>query len=249
MRIGLSEEFLRIYEDLNDAIYDLEAKDRIMVFVQTMTYEDSVAYLDICSSARFYREIMNNQIRFVEDLRSLADGTDEGGIVERSCFINYMVKPMNFSSWSPQNVKATYDHFTSPNEDRLIFLLKILRGLRASIAVAAPTRDLPYHLLETLRFRLREFDQRGLYSEACSAVAWASPEESQFVAASETWWLVTHFNKALELTCQGLHLRITITTQRFLAMSLTHTHQGERHDPRWPSLFLPSCFLQSFQLL
>jgi hypothetical protein len=196
MRVGLSEEFLRIYEDLNDAIYDAKAKNHIMVFVQKMTYEDSLAYLDTCAAARFYRKIMNNQICLVQDMRLLAHGTDEGARIERLCITSYMVKSLDFSSWSSQNVKAAYNHFTSLNEDRLIFLLKILRELRASIAVAAPAGHLPYKLLVTLRLRLREFDQRGLYSLACSTVAWASPEESRFVADSETWWLVTHFTQS-----------------------------------------------------
>ncbi|PVH97894.1 hypothetical protein DM02DRAFT_730269, partial [Periconia macrospinosa] len=182
MRVGLSEELLKIYEDLNDAIYDLKAKDHIMVFVQKMTYEGSIAYLKTCGSARFYREIMKNQICFVQDMRLLAHGTDEGARIQRSCITEYMVKSLGFSSRSSQNVKAAHNHFTSLNEDRLIFLLKILRELRASIAVAAPAGHLPHDLLETLRLRLREFDQRGLYSLACSTVAWASPEESQFVA-------------------------------------------------------------------
>jgi hypothetical protein len=192
MRTGLPEELLKISEDLNDTIYDLRAKAHIMVFVQTMAYEDSVAYLDTFKSARYYRNMMNNQIGFVEDLRVLAYGTNEGAEIERSCNVTYMMNSIGLDVWTTGDMKPAYNHFTSLNEDRLIFLLKILRELRASIAVAASARHLPYDLLETLRWRLREFDQRGLYSRACSTVTWASPVESQFVADSETWWLVTH---------------------------------------------------------
>lgn len=78
MRAGLPEELLRIFNDLDDAVYDLRAKDRIMVFVQTMAYNESVAYLKSCGSARFYKAMMNNQICFIQDLRMLAHGTSEG---------------------------------------------------------------------------------------------------------------------------------------------------------------------------
>jgi hypothetical protein len=192
MRTGLPEELLKISEDLNDTIYDLRAKDHIMAFVHTMAYEDSVAYLDTCNSARFYRDMMNNQICFVQDLRVLAHGTDKRVETQRMCNEAYMLESLGLSSWSVTNMKSAYNHFTSLNEDRLIFLLKILRELRASIAVAASAKHLPDDLLAKLRLRLREFDQHSLYSLACSTVAWASPAETQFVADSETWWLVTN---------------------------------------------------------
>lgn len=47
MEAGLTEELLKISEDLNDEIYDPRAKDHIMVFVQVMTYEDAVTYLKL----------------------------------------------------------------------------------------------------------------------------------------------------------------------------------------------------------
>ncbi|KAH7072020.1 hypothetical protein BKA63DRAFT_577635 [Paraphoma chrysanthemicola] len=188
MRAGLPEELLKISEDLNDTIYDLRAKDHIMNFVQTMAYEDSVTYLDHCDSARFYGDMMNSQICFVKDLRVLAHGTNEAVGIERSCKLTYMRNSIGSSTWTAETRKAAYSHFTTLNEDRLIFLLKILRELRASIAVAASAGHLPFDLLATLHLRLQEFDQRGLYSLACSTVAWASPGEPQFVADSETWW-------------------------------------------------------------
>ncbi|KAH7084318.1 hypothetical protein FB567DRAFT_79424 [Paraphoma chrysanthemicola] len=188
MRAGLPEELLKISEELDDTIYDLRAKDHIMKFVQTMAFEDAVTYLDNCDSARFYRDMMNNQICFVKDLRVLAHGTNETAKIERSCHVTHMRTSQGFSKWTGEPREAVYSHFTSLNENRLIFLLKILREFRASIAVAASAGHVPFDVLSKLRLRLREFDQRGLYSLACSIVAWASPEESQFVADSKTWW-------------------------------------------------------------
>lgn len=91
MRAGLSEEVLRMFDDLNAAVYDLRAKNCIMVFVQWMTYKDSVAYLEICGSAHSYKAMMNNQICFIEDLRVLAHDTGERVGTQRSCKPPYMV--------------------------------------------------------------------------------------------------------------------------------------------------------------
>lgn len=190
MRNGLPEDLLKMSEDLTDRIYELWAKDRIMVFVRTMTYEHSVAYLDNCDSARFYREMINNQICFVRDLRVLAHRTNESAGIERTCKRGYMIKSP--SSRAGRDIFAAYSHFTNLNEDRLVFFLKILQKFRASIGVAALARHLPRDLLATIRLRLQEFDQRDLYLQACSDVSWALPKESRFVADSESWWSVTH---------------------------------------------------------
>ena len=198
MRAGLSEELLIIFDDLNDAVYDLGAKKRIMDFVQAMSYEGSVAYLETCGSARFYKAMMNNQICLIEDLRVLAHGTGESVGIQRWCKTSYMVGSQWGRTYSKPESDAAYDRFTSLNEDRLVFLLNILRKLRASIAVVASERHPPEVLLTTLRLRLQVFDQGDLYMRACSTVSWASPQKSQFLANSETWWLVTHYKSRVK---------------------------------------------------
>jgi hypothetical protein len=69
-------------------------------------------------------------------------------------------------------------------------MLEILRELRKSIGLAAEFSHLSLSLLAELERRLRQFDNRSLYSGACSLVAYTSPQEPYLVSNSEKWWSV-----------------------------------------------------------
>ncbi|KAF3042331.1 hypothetical protein E8E12_002268 [Didymella heteroderae] len=219
MRLGLPEDLLKMSEGLNDAIFDPGARERIMIFVQTMTYEESLAFLDTCSSSRFYREVMNNQICLVEDLRVLSHQfhsvqNQDKVRAQRSCISSFMTRSLGLK----YDEQKAYDHFASLNENRLIFCLKIIRKLRNSIGVAASAGILSHDLLATFRMRLREFDQRGLYSLACSTVAFGLSEQSQLIADSEAWDASSNgkdhapaSNKVAHAYASGETMRSTLT--------------------------------------
>lgn len=233
MKNCLPDELFKISDDLNDAIYQRKAKERIMVLVKAMSDEESIAFIESFHASRFYRQVLNNQLRFVQDFHVLSSLTsvhkDEGFMsVRLSSNFSGMIDSLGPMG---KNLDNVYNHLTSLNEDRLIFLLEMLRKLRASIAVAAESSHLPKDLLATLRMRLQEFDQRGLYRLACSTVAWGSPEESHFIAESEKWWSVALLMlRRVQLTCIGLCPPPPRMGHMFPKMLYSPTQKATRRD-------------------
>lgn len=180
----LPEDVLELANDLRDGIYISTAKERIMALIEPMNVEMSFESLEQCQVSRFYTDMLNNQSTFVHDLRKLStmvkSSDPEVQRLRRTCWI----------SSSDGNRLKGYAYHATLEEDRLAFMLDILRKLRKSIALAAESSHLPPLLLTELEKRLRQFDNHSLYSRACSLVTYTSPKEPYLISNSEKWWSV-----------------------------------------------------------
>ena len=190
MKPCLSEDEVRLAEVLGDTIYQAQAKGRIMDLAKSMDSEQSSKFLDGCQVSRLYKHVIHNQMVFVEDLQELSslnsmDVTREIRSKQLECLVLHLDN--NWSTkWDSDEI---YGRYTTLSEDRLLFLLNILRALRKAIGVAAKSSTLEPDLLATLKMQLQVFDNDSLYSLACSMVAWKSPREPYLVRPnSEEWW-------------------------------------------------------------
>lgn len=188
MKPCLSDDVIKTYNDLGDAVYDGQARERIMVLVRPMSMERSMEFLNNCQVSRFYQDAINNQMSFVQDFQTMsnsyyAEKDAKMQSVWRSCLAarHNMVPGRDFSE--------LYNDLLTISQTRLVFLLDILRGLRKSIGSAGQAPNLQRKLLATLKIRLLEFDENSMYSMACSMVGWGSPREKHLVRpGSDEWW-------------------------------------------------------------
>lgn len=211
MRSCLTEIELRLADELGDDIYLTQTKTRIMAVLRPVEAEEAWSYLSNCRVSRLYKHAIHNQKVFAEDFQDLSNfkndprASQEMRSLRNSCRFaasNYRV--------SGQKSVDVYGDLATLNEDRLLFLLDILRALRGAIAVAASSSSLDDTLLSTLGRQLAIFDNNSLYPSACRMLAWKSPREPYLVHPHNTnWWSVlslsichtsTHTNRLVSTT-------------------------------------------------
>lgn len=189
----LAEVELQLAKELGDSIYDLKTKDRIMSAAKMMNSEEALQYLSNDRVCRFYKHAIHNQKCFVEDLRGLSDVDYTGSnknvrLLQLTCSILQSKKVLWKAGQKPAQV---YGDYATLSEDRLVFLLDILRELRNAIGAAAESAALDQSLLSTLKKQLQIFDNDAIYSSACALVQWRFEREPYLVdPRSITWWLV-----------------------------------------------------------
>lgn len=181
------ENEIQLSEELGDKIYTIEVESRIKDLTKAMARGKCLEFLENRQAARGYTDALRTQTTFVEDFKRLSNSTfaDNTGVWDMQCKVLRLQKFPN----KPQTRAEVFGYYANRCEDRLIFLVMILRTLRESIGTAAKAGALDASLSATLLVRLQIFDKGKLYATACSAITWKLPSEPFLVhPSSEQWW-------------------------------------------------------------
>lgn len=182
-----SENEIQLSEELGDTIYTVQVKSRIKNLTKAMGHGECLEFLETRQAARGYIDALRTQTTFVKDFKRLSTSTyaanTEGW--ERQCCVWRHPVSSDISQTRPK----VYGYHANLCEDRLIFLIRVLRKLRESIGIVAKAGALDPSLSATLLVRLQIFDQDNTYATACSVIAWKLPWESFLVhPSSQQWW-------------------------------------------------------------